>query len=251
MLLWRNVFLPSAHIGPDQRVRRSGVAPAGCGRTERDNSGRDAHDAWPRVLGIPVIRWRMRSSMTSGPCQCTDKRTSIVWAPSLFRTDRRTEVLLRDHPRAVAEGTMVTIACCHRQLSSTALDFACVRVNPSPAESEYSASEERGYVVGLTVFAGLLPPREAGFYGRITPLPAVEAPYSARPTAVVRPLPIVTNSKQRRHVIYRDSQGIRDQVVIDVACRFVDFRKLNARDTREVIEKALGTKDDAERAGAR
>jgi hypothetical protein len=117
----------------------------------------------------------------------------------------------------------------------------CSRQSES-GRKRISASEERGYVVGLTVFAGLLPPREAGFYGRITPLPAVEAPYSARPTAVVRPLPIVTNSKQRRHVIYRDSQGIRHQVVIDVACRFVDFRKLNARDTREVIEKALRTR---------
>lgn len=38
-----------------------------------------------------------------------------------------------------------------------------------------------------------------------------------------------------RLVIYRDSQGIWDQVVIDDACRFVDFRSLNARSASEAI----------------
>jgi hypothetical protein len=38
-----------------------------------------------------------------------------------------------------------------------------------------------------------------------------------------------------RLVIYRDSLGIWDQVLIDDACRFANFRSLNARSAAEAI----------------
>ena len=39
-----------------------------------------------------------------------------------------------------------------------------------------------------------------------------------------------------RLVIYCDSQGVWDQVLIDGACRFVDFRSLNARSDIEAMQ---------------
>ena len=54
--------------------------------------------------------------------------------------------------------------------------------------------------------------------------------------------------KPGHYVIYRDTRGVWDQVVIDSACRFVAFRSLDAPSSREAVDKVLRARDDFYRA---